>query len=66
MPPRRSALLAAAGLLAAGPFATPALHAQTRRVIRLIVPFSAGGNTDALARIVGPRAGEILDATIAV
>jgi len=44
----------------------PAVRAQTRRVIRLIVPFSAGGNTDALARIVSPRAAELLDATITV
>ncbi len=61
MTTRRTTILAAAGALAA-----PALRAQTRRVIRLIVPFSAGGNTDALARIVSPRAAEILDATIAV
>lgn len=61
MATRRTTILAAAGTLAA-----PALRAQSRRVIRLIVPFSAGGNTDALARIVSPRVGEILDATIAV
>ena len=61
---RRKLALTTGMLLAA-----PALRAQTRRLIRLIrliVPFSAGGNTDALARIVAPRAGELLDATIAV
>ena len=60
-PTRRATLLAASGMLAA-----PALRAQTGRVIRLIVPFSAGGNTDVLARIVAPRAAEILGQTIAV
>lgn len=57
----RRATLVGAGLLAA-----PALRAQTRRPIRLIIPFSAGGNTDVLARIVAPRAAEILGAVIAV
>ena len=36
------------------------------RPVRLIVPFSAGGNTDALARIIGPKVGEILGQTIVV
>ena len=44
---RRAAIAAAAGALAA-----PTL-AQSGRVIRLIVPFSAGGNTDVLVRVVG-------------
>src|SRR3712207_4655648 len=57
---RRAAIAAAAGALAA-----PAV-AQGGRAIRLIVPFSAGGNTDVLARVVAPRASEILDQTIVV
>ncbi len=45
--------------------ATPAL-AQTRRPIRLIVPFSAGGNTDAVARLVSPRVTDMLGVPVAV
>jgi tripartite-type tricarboxylate transporter receptor subunit TctC len=57
---RRAAIAAAAGALAA-----PTL-AQSGRVIRLIVPFSAGGNTDVLVRVVAPQASEILGQTIVV
>lgn len=55
-----------AALAAMGALAAPAAHAQARRPIRLIVPFSAGGNTDVLARIVSPRVAEILGTTIVV
>ncbi len=58
---RRGAMLAASGMLAA-----PTTLAQSRRPIRLIVPFSAGGNTDVLARVISPRVAEILGAVIAV
>ena len=58
---RRAALTGLATSLAA-----PAAHAQPRRTIRLIVPFSTGGNTDVLARIVAPRAAEMLGQTIVV
>ncbi|WP_187830130.1 Bug family tripartite tricarboxylate transporter substrate binding protein [Siccirubricoccus phaeus] len=57
----RRALLAAGATMAA-----PALHAQPRRPIRLIIPFSAGGNTDVLARLLAPRAAELLGVPVAV
>ncbi|MDB5316783.1 MAG: hypothetical protein JWO26_696, partial [Rhodospirillales bacterium] len=46
--PRRMALGLGAAVLAA-----PALRAQPSS-IRIVVPFAAGGSTDAVARLVSP------------
>jgi len=49
----------------------PAAHAQsdawpTRQPIKIIVPFAAGGTSDALARLMGQRLGELLKQTVIV
>jgi tripartite-type tricarboxylate transporter receptor subunit TctC len=46
----------------------PAAHAQKypERPIRLIVPFSAGGTSDLLGRVVGAKLGEALGQTVVV
>jgi tripartite-type tricarboxylate transporter receptor subunit TctC len=55
--------LLAAGLLA---FSTTALADFPDRPITLIVPFSAGGPTDVVGRVVAAKAGEILGQQIVV
>ncbi|MVW73059.1 MULTISPECIES: tripartite tricarboxylate transporter substrate binding protein BugE [unclassified Bordetella] len=55
--------LLAAGLLA---FTTTALADFPDRPITLIVPFSAGGPTDVVGRVVAAKAGEILGQQIVV
>jgi tripartite-type tricarboxylate transporter receptor subunit TctC len=58
-PTRRLAL----GLMAgAALFATGAAHAQTfpSRVVKVVVPYPAGGPTDAIARIVAEELGKSL------
>jgi tripartite-type tricarboxylate transporter receptor subunit TctC len=56
---RRSILycLAAGGLIAAGSWVLPAAaqDAWPARSVRFIVPFSAGGSTDVIARMVGQK-----------
>jgi tripartite-type tricarboxylate transporter receptor subunit TctC len=54
-PKRRSFALAvaAAGALALAPFAVQAQAAFPSKALTIIVPFSAGGTTDILARVVG-------------
>jgi tripartite-type tricarboxylate transporter receptor subunit TctC len=61
---RRAVL--AASLATLGAAATG--HAQDfpTRPVRLVVPFSAGGNTDAIARVIGPKVGEALGQTLVV
>lgn len=58
---RRSILLACgciAALGSAGVFAAAAEHAFPSRPIRFIVPFSPGGSTDSLARLVAQKMSE--------
>jgi tripartite-type tricarboxylate transporter receptor subunit TctC len=55
--------LAAAALLALG---TPALAAYPDKPIKLVVPFSAGGTTDVVARQVAPKVAEILGQPIII
>ena len=62
---RRSLLALGAALL------VPSAHAQpdawpARQPIRIIVPFAAGGTSDALARLMGQRLGELLKQTVIV
>ncbi len=52
--------------LAGGALFMPVVRAQAARPLHLIVPFSAGGNTDVVARIIAPRVGELLDRTVVV
>ncbi len=61
---RRHLLLAAAAPFAA-PFAARA-QAWPAKPIRYVVPFAAGGTTDVLARLVGPRLGAALGQTLVV
>jgi len=56
-------------LIAIAPaLASPCASAQTypTKVIRLVVPFPAGGVTDLIARLVGPKAGELLGQQVIV
>ncbi len=58
----------AAMTLAGGGLAAPAVRAQgfPNRAIRLVVGFAPGGNSDTMARLIAPRLGEFLGATIVV
>ena len=66
----RRTLLAAALVAAAGLASTPAALAADKawpqRPITLIVPFSAGGNVDFLARLIGQLLGERLGQWVVV
>ena len=57
-----------AALLALGPVLGGAAQVQTypERPIRLIVPFSPGGTSDLMGRVVGQRLGELLGTTVVV
>lgn len=67
--PRRS-LVATAALMAAVGFSAPVLAAAdawpATKPITLIVPFSAGGNVDTTARLIGQKLGERLHQSIVV
>src|SRR4051812_26812529 len=69
---RRAALAGSllAGPLLAGPLGMPmrarAEDAFPNRAVRLIVPYSAGGIADTVARIVQPKVGEQLGQTLVI
>ena len=59
----RRSLIACAALAA---FAAPALADYPERVIRLVVPYAAGGGVDALARPLAKEMSEILGQNVIV
>ncbi|MDB5846909.1 MAG: 4,5-dihydroxyphthalate dehydrogenase [Rhodoferax sp.] len=65
---RRNTLLAAAALAASllAPLATHAQAAYPNRAIRFVVPYSAGGLPDTVARIFAQRLGERLGQAVVV
>src|SRR5262249_15051245 len=56
---RPHALLGIVALILAGPVAN-AQDAYPTKPVRIVVPFSAGGPTDIVARVMGVRMGEIM------
>jgi tripartite-type tricarboxylate transporter receptor subunit TctC len=60
---RRRVPMVLAGLVA---MAWPAVHAQSVKTLRLIVPFPPGGSTDILARAIGARLGPALGQTVVI
>jgi tripartite-type tricarboxylate transporter receptor subunit TctC len=66
------ALLAALLYVACALQLTGFAHAQTQaqgypnRIIKMVVPFPAGGPTDAMARIISDRLGQVLGQTVVV
>ena len=64
MPTTRRALLA--GGIAAPVLLRPAFAAFPERPVRLVVPFSAGGNLDTLARLVTPIMGQQLGQPVVI
>ncbi|MFC5495929.1 Bug family tripartite tricarboxylate transporter substrate binding protein [Caenimonas terrae] len=63
-----AALAGSAALLAAAPqaFAQQEFPVKGGKPIRIVVPFPAGGGTDAQARIVSQKLGELLGTTVIV
>ena len=62
----RACLVAACISFAAGVAAFAGEPSYPTRPIRLLIPFAAGGGTDALARIMAPRLGDDLAQTVVV
>ncbi|HYF16421.1 MAG TPA: tripartite tricarboxylate transporter substrate binding protein [Ramlibacter sp.] len=60
---RRSLLLAALALAAAGPAAA---QEYPDRPIRMVTPYAPGGTTDLLARLIGQRLGERLGQSVVI
>src|SRR4030088_3088925 len=66
--PQMKALLAAVLCVGSAMHLTGPAHAQAypNRPIRMVVPFPAGGPTDAMARIISDRLGVVLGQTVVV
>jgi tripartite-type tricarboxylate transporter receptor subunit TctC len=62
------ALLAASLCVGSALYSTGPAHAQAypNRPIKMVVPFPAGGPTDAMARIISDRLGQVLGQTVVV
>jgi tripartite-type tricarboxylate transporter receptor subunit TctC len=61
----RSALLLAAGLLATAP-AEPALAQAITKPVTIVVPYSAGGGTDTVARLIGDQMARVLGQVVLI
>lgn len=63
---RRQAMLLSAGVAAS--LVTPAALAQSypERAVKIVVPFAPGAGTDAMARLVAQKLGEVMNATFVV
>jgi tripartite-type tricarboxylate transporter receptor subunit TctC len=57
---------AAVGMVAAAPFAAKAQGAWPSQVIRIVVPFTPGGSTDLLARVIGQKLEPVLKQSIII
>jgi tripartite-type tricarboxylate transporter receptor subunit TctC len=67
---RRKTVLATAvvAACAVGAFAAPGAHAQAwpDKPVKIVVPFSAGGTTDVVARMLGARLGEMWNQSVVI
>jgi tripartite-type tricarboxylate transporter receptor subunit TctC len=59
-------MIGAAGLVFLGAFGAAAAFAQTTRPVSLIVPFSTGGATDSVARVIAPRLTDLMKRPVIV
>ena len=61
----RRQIVALIGALAAG-LAAHLTHAQDGKVLRLVIPFAAGGSSDAMARLLAVRLSSELNRNVIV
>ena len=59
-------MIGAAGLVFLGAFGAAAAFAQATRPVSLIVPFSTGGATDSVARVIAPRLTDVIKRPVIV
>ncbi|WP_091999248.1 tripartite tricarboxylate transporter substrate binding protein [Polaromonas sp. OV174] len=69
-PSRRQALLlsaaGAASLMSPGVWAQPSAAVYPERAVKIVVPFAPGAGTDAMARLVAQKLGEVMNASFVV